>query len=203
MLNEKHLIDSAKSGNEAAFEQIIRKYEKLVYTIAYRSTGSEHDALDISQDVFIKIYKNLPQFKEQSSLSTWIFRITMNTCVDFSRKRQKALASISIDDEENSRFLEIPDNTSEPLSCIESIELANNIQKAILSLPESHKKIIILRDIAGLSYSEISRILDMPEGTVKSRLSRARENLRKILLSNGTIDDNPRLNYTKRGVDNE
>ena len=194
MFNEKRLIELAKNGDEASFEQLLQKYEKLVYTIAYRSTGNEHDAFDISQEVFIKIYKNLPQFKEQSSLSTWIFRITMNACVDFARKKKRTPVSISIDDDENIFLNDIADNSSEPLACIESMELADGIQQAILSLSDDHRKIVILRDITGLSYAEIGEILDMPEGTVKSRLSRARENLRKILLANGTMENNPRLN---------
>ena len=183
MQNDIDLVRRAKSGDMVAFDQLVYNYEKKVYLMAYRSTANEQDALDISQEVFIKVYRSIASFKEESSFSTWLYRITSNVLIDFSRKKQnKSTLSLYVENEdEEELYIDLPSREDTPEQAYEAKSLREEIQKALLSLSERHRQIVIMRDINGFSYTEISEILNISEGTVKSRLARARENLRRIL----------------------
>jgi RNA polymerase sigma factor (sigma-70 family) len=176
------LIERVLAGETDAFEQIVTRYQKRVYSLCYRMTGNEQDAYDLSQEAFLRVYNNLKSFKGDSSLSTWIYRISSNICIDHLRRSKKArIISLTPAYEEESSEIDLPDDTYSPEVNYSKQELAEAIGSAINRLSSDHRQIIILRDINQLSYDEIGRVLDLEPGTVKSRIFRARDNLRRIL----------------------
>ena len=184
-INVKRLTD----GDAAEFERLVKICEKRVYNLALRYTNNEADAADIMQDVFLRVYRSLPDFKEESSVTTWVYRITVNTAIDLTRKktrrRENSLTGYGEDDEAPER--DIIDESFSPELHYEKTELREALGNAIAGLSEEHRKIIIMRDINGMSYSEIGEILSLGEGTVKSRLFRARDRLRAVLEKPGNI----------------
>ncbi len=186
-MNEKEAVKKAKRGDSAAFEQLVQMYEKKVYATAYRFAGNEHDALDISQEVFIRVYRFIGKFNEESSFSTWLYRITVNACKDLVKKRggRMEVPLEAPDEESGGYFSTIADERYDPVSAYEKNELAESIQSCIEALPDNYRQIITMRDVYGLTYEEISDALSLEIGTVKSRISRARERVRTILLQSG------------------
>lgn len=186
MTDEQELMRRARKGETAAFEQIVTGYERKVYALALRSTGSEADAADLTQEVFLRAWRSLDKFRGDSSVSTWLYRITMNLCIDHSRKNRLQTAPLT--DEEGTE-LPLPDTcpANSPEAALDSRELSRELNAALGELTEEHRKIVLLRDVSGLSYQEIGSLLALEEGTVKSRLARARRNLRAILLKRGNI----------------
>ena len=180
-MSEKELVQLLKKGDRDAFNRLISEYQNKVINIAYGMLSDTDDALDASQEVFIKVFKSIDGFKEDSSLSTWIYRICANVCKDFLRRRMRAGNTVSIyatDDEDND-ILQIADNSSSPEERTEQSELQSLIRKAMDELGEEARTVLVLCDIEGMSYDEISVILKLPVGTVKSRINRARQALRK------------------------
>ena len=187
MADEKRLIKKAQKGDVDAFQQIITEYQAIVYNISYRYAGNFHDASDMAQEVFLKMFRSINTFRFQSKFSTWIYRVATNTCLDLVKKQKKSAPTVSIDDrfedEEGSAFgSEIADSRYSPEDRTEEAETRDVVNRAIGRLPDDYKTAVILRDIRGLSYDEIAEITDCSVGTVKSRISRARKNLREILL---------------------
>lgn len=196
---EEILINKAKQGNTTAFEKLIVSHERNIYSIAYRMFNNEEDAKDITQEVFIKIYRNISKFDQNSKFSTWLHRICVNTCIDEIRKR-KGKQTISIDEtielEDSSVKKQYMDDGLTPEETIIVKEDIEDIRKAITCLSENHKSIIILRDIQNLSYTEIADITGSSLGTVKSRLARARLQLKNIIMGNKELSKKEsRLNY--------
>ncbi len=188
-MNDEINVKRLKSGDAAEFERLVRTCEKRVYNLALRYTNNEADAADISQEVFLRVYRALPDFKGESSVTTWVYRITVNTAIDLTRKktrrRENSLTEYGEDDDAPER--DIIDESFSPELQYEKTELREAIGDAISGLSEEHRKIIIMRDINGMSYSEIGEILSLGEGTVKSRLFRARDRLRAALERPGNI----------------
>jgi len=183
MQDDSILLKKARKGDIRSFEELIMPFEKKVYNIAYRMMGNAEDAMDIAQEVFIKIYKNLSGFKAQSSLSTWIYRITVNTCMDEIR-RQKSKHTASLDAMVESGIPFSAKDKSDlglPEKSFEKKEQRMVIENAISQLSEEYRVAVILRDIQGFSYEEIAEILQCSLGTVKSRLNRGRKELRERL----------------------
>jgi len=182
--NERLLLKRAKKGDVDAFEQLIEKYQKKVYNIALKMLGNKEDAYDMSHEVFIRVYRSIDKFKEQASLSTWIYKITTNVCLDEIRRRKNRF-TVSIDDDmelnDSKVKRQIEYDGPSPEIIVEENELREIINKSIQQLPEQYRVVTILRDIQGFSYEEIANILDVPQGTVKSRINRARAMLRDIL----------------------
>ena len=177
----------AADGDTAAFERLVRKYEKYVCTTVYSVVRNYDDSFDVAQEVFLKLYHSIGSFKGESSFSSWLYRIAKNTALDFLRKEKNNKGNVSLyiensDGEENE--LEIPDTSvsSSPEQTAIKNEAKDIIYSALDEISEEHKEIIILRDIDGYTYEEISEIIGLEYGTVKSRLFRAREALRKKLL---------------------
>ncbi len=189
MPGERELVQQAKAGDRAAFAGLVSAYEGKIYNLALRYLGSREDAMDASQEVFLRVFRFLPGFQEESGFSTWIYRIGVNVCKDMLHRRLKrAEQPLEVPDEEDEgRPVDVPDLRYDPERIMEGVELRQALSDAILALPEQQREIIILRDIRGLSYEEIALALALEAGTVKSRLFRARESLRKKLLQNGNI----------------
>jgi RNA polymerase sigma-70 factor (ECF subfamily) len=183
--NEKLLLKKAREGDIESFEALVRKYQGFIYNIALRMFANKEDASDIAQEALIKAYKNLKRFNERSLFSTWLYRITMNTCIDEQRKRQKQKI-IKFQDKDNddtrSYIENIKDKGLTPEEAALKKERMDALKKAIQSLPDKHKSIIILRDIKGMDYESIGEVLGISNGTVKSRISRARQRLKELLL---------------------
>jgi len=181
---ETYLVQKCKQGDVEAFEVILKIYEKKIYNFAYRMLGDKEDAMDTTQEVFIKVYKSINTFKGNSSFSTWLFKIAKNVCIDYLRKNGKARIcsldkTIKIDGEEIKK--ETPDTSNLPEEIIKRKELQRVVHKAIARLPEKYKAAIILRDLQNFSYKEIAEILNCSIGTVKSRIGRGRKELKNIL----------------------
>ena len=194
-----YLAGKAASGDVDAFETLVLKYEKNIYNIALRMMPSAEDAKDVSQNVLIKIYNNLSNFKGDSLFSTWIYRITVNTCIDEIRK-YKRKNEVSIDDEDKGVGRNIQDPALSPEQNIIASEGLNAILEAVKELPEEYSTVITLRDIQGFAYSEIAEITDCSLGTVKSRISRARGKLKELLLKKGELyESDGRLTFKKGG----
>jgi len=181
---EKDLLKKARNGDIEAFEQLIEDYQKRVFNIALRMIGNYDDANELAQEVFIRIFKSIKDFKEESSLSTWIYRITTNVCLDEIRKRKNKNV-VSLDEEvkleEGDLQRQVEDTRPTPDVIAEKNEVRKLVKDAIMSLPEEQRTVIILRDIQGFSYEEIAKIMKCPEGTVKSRINRSRQILRDRL----------------------
>jgi RNA polymerase sigma-70 factor (ECF subfamily) len=154
--------------------------------------GNPDDAEELTQEVFIRVFKSLKNFKEQAQLSTWIYRITSNICLDEFRKRKNRRVvyldqDIETEDSELKRQLE--DDRPTPEAQVEKNELQKLVGDAIQKLPENHRIILIMRDINGMSYEEIARVLNSPEGTIKSRINRARQALKDSLKNKRELFD--------------
>lgn len=179
MPDDELLIKRACKGDERAFEELMQAHEGRIYAIALRMMGNRDDALDCAQDAMVRIYRAMGAFKGQSALTTWIYRITMNTCLDELRKRKTHRAT-SLDTLVESGWSPT-DNGDTPEEHGLRVEKQNALNEAIQSLPDDMRAAIILRDVKGYSYEEIATTLDANVGTIKSRISRGREKLREIL----------------------
>ena len=183
-MDEERLIKRAQDGDSKAFEILIETHFKKIYNIAYRIAGNPDDASDMTQEVMIKLFRNINSFGGNSKFSTWVYRVATNTCLDELKKLRRH-STYSINSEINTgdgEFLyEAEDTSPTPDLEVERSELADMVAKAITALNPEHRAIITLRDIQEFSYEEIANILNISEGTVKSRISRARMQLKKIL----------------------
>lgn len=182
--NELWLVEQSRKGDVDAFEELIKDYKKSAYNIALRVLRNVEDAEDASQEALIKVYKNIQSFNMQSTFKVWMYRIVVNTCLDF--KRKKSINAVSIDENidlggNNEVHREIADDSGNPDALVEKNFNNKLVNDAVNKLDEDYKTIIVLRDIQGFSYSEIAEILSCNLGTVKSRLNRARKSLKEIL----------------------
>ncbi len=181
---ENILIKQAKKGNEQALEELIGMYEQKIYSLALHLLKNSEEAYDASQDICIKIWRQIHTFEGQSKFSTWLYRIAVNQCLDIIRKNKNKNNEIYMFGEDE--FDHFYTNLNMPLGSsiqedIEINELKDVIKLGISELKEEHRIILVLRDMNDQSYEEISEELEISLGTVKSRLSRARQALRKIL----------------------
>lgn len=188
-LQEKAWIDAAREGDQRAFEQLIHLYEKRVFALTRRMCKNPADAEEAAQEAFLAAWQGLRFFRGESSFSTWLYRLASNACVDLLRKegRHQAAAGPSLNDEEV--VLELPDEAPTPHALAERAELREQIEQGLDSLPEEYREILILREIHQQSYDEISEILSLDLGTVKSRINRGRKRLRKFLLESGNFSE--------------
>lgn len=176
------LVERAKKGDVAAFEQLIAQYQKSVYNTAFRLTGNHEDASDVAQEAFVKVYTSLPDFRGDSSFKTWLFRIVHNACNDELRKRiRKRTSSLSdiVFNEDGDLSRQIPDPSDGPEQSLDRIETQRVVQQSINELEDEYRIVVVMREIQGLSYNEIADALGINLGTVKSRLNRARHALKE------------------------
>lgn len=179
----KNRIKKVLKGDQNAFGDVIELYKDKVFQICYRMLGNRHEAEDISQEAFIRAYVNIHRFNIELKFSTWLYRIATNLCIDRIRKKKPDYyldAEVPGTDGLN-MYSQIPSSGSLPEDDVESMELQALIQKEISNLPEKYRAVIVLKYIEELSLNEISEILELPLGTVKTRIHRGREALRKQL----------------------
>jgi RNA polymerase sigma-70 factor (ECF subfamily) len=181
---ESELIKRAKKGCVKSFETLILSCKEKAFNIALRYMKNEEDALDALQESFIKIYRHLSKFNEQSRFDTWVYRIVVNSCNDMLRKNSKLKYSENIyrSEDENDVEIEIADSAPGPEKELERKEDSKYIIDCLNKLNDEHREIVVLRDINGFSYEEISEILDCSIGTVKSKISRARQKFKEVYL---------------------
>lgn len=187
---DDEFIKRSKSGEIEAFEELVLRYEKRVYTIAYRYMGNREDASDLAQEALIKVYKNLKKFRGESSFSTWLYRIVANVCRDALRKRagkKEASLDSPISTSEGELKREVEDTSPTPDILLEQREQADYIQEMISRLDPKYRVVIVMREIQGFTYEEIASQLGCSLGTVKSRLSRARKILRDSIVEDGEL----------------
>ena len=186
-LNEKLWIQAAVEGDIESFEKLIKIYEKRIYNICLRLLKDQEEAYDAAQEVCIKIWKQLSQFKGDSKFSTWVYRIATNTCIDLLRKQKKRENEVTLftdDEEQEERLTDLTDIWKDMSEQLAGDELRSVIWQGIQELKVDHRMVIVLRDVEGKSYDEIANALGVSIGTIKSRLSRARQQLKKILEQN-------------------
>ncbi len=201
---EKKWLKKAAAGDPNAFEQLVVKYQTQVYNLCLRMTGNPEDAADMTQETFLKAWRNLEGFHGEAAFSTWLYRLASNACLDYLRsvKRRPVLPLTVSDDDGEEQTVDIADSTSSPEEALISKEERELLQEAMSSLDPEQRQILTLRVVNDLSYTEIAQVLSLKEGTVKSRLARARNNLRKKLEKIGNKSDPPTSNKQKGGHEN-
>lgn len=198
------LVKRVRSGDQRAFRLLVERYQRKIYAVAVGMLRDKEEALDVSQEAFVKVFKYLDHFKGDSSFYTWLYRITSNLCIDIIRKRGNMNGDPVEFDET------MPMDVSEahvgalgsrlgtnPQKSALRRELAEKIQEALAQVPEKHRAILLLREVEGMSYEDLARTLDIPKGTVMSRLFHARAKVQKILSEYLELDD------VKSGIGNE
>mgnify|MGYP000194944464 FL=1 len=194
------LIQKAQKGDTNAFGTLVASYEKFIFNVACKMFSNSEDASDIAQEALIKAYKNIDKFDFNSSFSTWLYRITVNACIDEMRRR-KGRESISIDaeDEESGLAVQIEDTSLGAEERVIQNETVSEVRAAIDKLSEEHKTVIILRDLQDMTYEQVAQTLDLSIGTVKSRLARARKSLKDIILKDREQKENVLRQRIKKG----
>lgn len=185
---DKNLVIRAQNGEERAFRLLVERYQRKVYSVAYSMVRHQEDAMDLSQEAFIKAYRNLARFQGSSSFYTWIYRITVNLCIDYLRKSGR-VQSVDYDDRIGRDNSEVDGDGSilptrldaDPSRSLMRKELIEKMQHALETLSENHRAILLLREVEGLSYEEMAEVLGVSKGTVMSRLHHARKNMQEAL----------------------
>lgn len=186
--DDRELVARVQEGDQQAFRIIFDRYHRRAYAVAFGVVKNQQDALDIVQDGFVKVHRHIGKFQGTSSFYTWLYRIIMNLAIDHVRRRKNA-KGIEYDDRVGREADEIAgDGTllprildSNPVKTVMRRELLGEIKKALDELPEYHRAVIMLREIEGLSYEEMSQVLDVPKGTIMSRLFHARKKMQAAL----------------------
>ncbi|UCC66675.1 MAG: sigma-70 family RNA polymerase sigma factor [Deltaproteobacteria bacterium] len=173
-MEERELIRKVQKGEKEAFKDLIAPYQRKIYSLLYGMVGNREDALELTQEALIKAYRSIRSFRMASSFYTWLYRIAVNLALDFRRQR-------TVNPEANEAIG--PQQKGRPDSSLLRKELNEQIRRAIAKLPSQHRAIILLREVEGLSYREISEVMGCQLGTVMSRLHYAREGLRGALAS--------------------
>jgi RNA polymerase sigma-70 factor, ECF subfamily len=198
------LVKRVKTGDQRAFKLLVERYQRKIYAVALGMVKDKEEALDISQEAFVKVYRYLDHFKGDSSFYTWLYRITVNICIDALRKKQALRGEqVELDEavkmdtaEANIGALGSRLGTNPQKSALRK-ELAEKIQQALETVPEKHRAILLLREVEGMSYEDLARTLEIPKGTVMSRLFHARTKVQKILSEYLELDE------SKSGLGNE
>jgi RNA polymerase sigma-70 factor (ECF subfamily) len=193
------LVRAIQAGDMAAFDQLVVKHKDKLFNMVYWFLGDYQEANDCSQEIFIKVFKSIKKFRSESAFSTWLYRIAINTC----KNRLKSSAyrwkkkTVSFENPESSKdgnlYYKIQNDSPSPANELEKKERLMMIQKAINALPQEQNRVIVLRDIQGLSYQEIVDVTGLNLGTVKSRLARARMELRNKLNRTRIFADPPAI----------
>ncbi len=169
------LIERCLLGDQAAWETVVRQHWRKVFNVAYKFVGSHEQAEDLTQDIFLKIFRSLETFDRRANFQTWLISVSRNLCIDYYRsvRRERQLIDRELRSEETTAV----SRTASPLKTLENRDLAAELRQALQGLPAALRTAVLLRDIHELSYQEIAERLHLPEGTVKSRINRGRREL--------------------------
>ncbi len=184
---QKEVIESCKAGDQKAFAEIVLHYQKKVFNLAYRMLGNLEEAKDLAQEVFISVFESIKDLKEEIKFDAWLTQITLNHCRNRWKylKRRQYFNSDSLDDpietEDGNMPKAIADPSENPEALYEKKMVQQFIQNGLLKLKEDQRELVVLRDLQGFSYEEMGELLGLPEGTIKSKLHRARMDLKEVL----------------------
>ena len=183
-IDDLSLVNRCKEGDQRAFKVLVERYQRKVYAVAYGMLKDREESMDVVQEAFVKVHRYLDNFKGDSSFYTWLYRITSNLCIDRIRSRRgDAQFDERIGDDGDASeagFLSSQLGTNPQKSALRR-ELAEKMQEALQQLPEKHREILLLREVEGMSYEDLAKVLDIPKGTVMSRLFHARSKMQKLL----------------------
>lgn len=194
---EQSWIASARNGDEAAFGELVQKYQKRVYALTVRMCPTPELAEEAAQEAFLSAWQGLPFFRGDAAFSTWLYRLASNACVDLLRKERRHQGT-SLDDD--AVGAEIPDTKPTPEEAAETKELRAQIEAGLRQLSPEHRAVLILREIQQLNYEEIADALSLDLGTVKSRISRGRRQLRNFLMEQGNFSAPAASKKPERGL---
>jgi RNA polymerase sigma-70 factor (ECF subfamily) len=188
-IDDAVLVEQCRRGDPAAMEQLILKYQNRIYNVILKMCANPDDAAELTQDTFVKIIENIGGFERRSGFYTWAFRIAVNLTLNYCQRSAKhGFSSLDADSDEHSRQARthlkdfLSDNSSpDPALAAQNKEVGEIVVETLMKLDGAQRTVIVLRDIEGMNYAEIANVLGVQLGTVKSRLSRARNNLRELL----------------------
>jgi len=194
---EQSLVEELKAGSEMAFSLLIAQYSHSIYSLVARSLRDPSDAADVTQEVFVKVFRNISGFQGEASLRTWIYRIALHEASNQRRwwsrhKKQELTIDAPLENDEGETFCladALATSDASPYDCAARAEMKERIEAALRTLPEAFRTVVVLREIEGFGYEEIAEILDVNLGTVKSRLTRGRSALREALLKDGSATE--------------
>lgn len=184
-LTDSELIVGALAGRSDGFEEIVRRYQRPITGYVFRMLGNYESSLDVTQEVFIKVYNSLTKYNDEYKFSTWLYRIAHNAAIDHMRRNSMQTQSIEVENSDGTFQLQIESYTPSPEQEHERGEWRNEIDEVVKCLPAAYRDLIILRHSKDLSYDEIAEITSLPLGTVKNRLFRAREMMRELFIGRG------------------
>jgi RNA polymerase sigma-70 factor (ECF subfamily) len=175
--HERELVERCRRGDEGAFQELVDRYKDLVFALIARTVQDRSRAEDLAQDVFLRIYRGLPYFRGEARLSTWIYRIVANVCVQ-DHARPAAAQAFEPVDEERTRAPNAPSGADRQFG---DLELRDRLEKAIARLPANYRLLVAAHYLRGIQYEELAEALQLPLGTVKTQLHRAKQQLRRLL----------------------
>lgn len=192
---DERLIEGLRAGTEDAYEELIQRFQNPVYNLIHRMLDDQEEAPDVLQEVFLKVFRKIDSFRGQASLKTWIYRIAVNEAYNhrrfFSRHRRQEVGLDRTDDQGSSLHDVLPDQCRSPFELALNSETHRQVEEALLEINPGFRSAVILRDLEELSYEEIAEVLQISLGTVKSRILRGREALRKILTERNAAFTSP------------
>src|SRR5256885_11458891 len=184
-LADRELIQNALAGRETSFEELVRRYQRPIAAYVYRMVGDYDAALDLTQEVFIKVYKSLARYRSEFKFTSWIYKIAHNAAIDHLRRYAVRERSLTTGGDGERREISIESRRLTPEQESEKKEQRSEIESVVQLLPSAYRELIVLRHSQDLSYDEIAEVTGLPLGTVKNRLFRAREAMRDHLLQRG------------------
>lgn len=190
-MDEKTLIQRSGAGDEAAFEQLVVAYQKTIYNLALRMTGNRDNAFDLTQETFLKAWHAIGLFQYDCKFRTWLCRIATNTCIDFLRKerRRQTVSLTAIDDMDETYEIDVADESLNPAEILEQTMDRESVYAALQALPPEYRAALSMHVMEDMRYEDIAEALDVKPGTVKSRISRARQRLRQQFFGNFSSSD--------------
>jgi RNA polymerase sigma-70 factor, ECF subfamily len=184
-LTDAELITKAIGGREDGFEELVRRYQRQITAYIYRMLNDYESSLDVTQEVFIKVYNSLERYSSDYKFSTWLYRIAHNAAIDYMRRNSANLQSLETETEDGAYQLQLESPLLTPEQERERSEWRSEIEAVVKRLPAVYRELILLRHAQDLSYDEIAEVTNLPLGTVKNRLFRAREMMREIFIERG------------------
>lgn len=182
---DAELIAKAISGREDGFEEIVRRYQRPITNYVYRMLGNYDASLDVTQEIFIKVYNSMARYSSEYKFSTWLYKISHNAAIDYLRRHSVHVQSLEVENEDGAYQVQFESKRLSPEQERERSEWREEIDTVVKRLPTGYKELIVLRHNQDLSYDEIAEITNLPLGTVKNRLFRAREMMRDIFIERG------------------